>query len=36
MRKFNHTSIIETVITLVYVSGFLAMFTFTISAIINN
>ena len=36
MRKFNHTDIVETVVNVVYVAGFLAMFTFTINSIINN
>ena len=36
MRKFNHTDIVETIVNVVYVAGFLAMFTFTILAATNN
>ena len=36
MRNFKHNDILETVITTVYIGGFLAMFTFTILAATNN
>ena len=36
MRKFNHTDMLETIVSVVYVAGFLAMFTFTILAVVNN
>ncbi len=36
MRKFNHTNIIEAIVNIVYIAGFLAMFTFTINALITN
>jgi len=36
MRKFNHKDVAEIVITIVYVAGFLSLFTFTIISAINN
>jgi len=36
MRKFNHTSIVESVVTIVYITGFLSLLTFTITTAISQ
>ena len=36
MRKFNHTNIIEVIANVVYIAGFIAMFTFTIMSATNS
>jgi len=36
MRKHSHTSIVESVITIVYIAGFLSLFTITMINVANH
>ena len=36
MRKFNHTNVVEAIVTIVYITGFLSLLTFTITTAISQ